>query len=151
MIENKSVADAPKELYPLKRHYYPLWIKVFGLSILIIFLYTMPKFFLYEYPSYDKFYSQISLANDYFNNKNYVEALELYDDILDKHPDFKLMKIMAAKSAFALSFQDKSLYALGLNYLVGESFKREERRDMEAFIPTQYVENFKSQFSWSGR
>lgn len=130
----------------LRKHHYPLRIKLFGFVLLFFSLCTMPPFVLIELPRHRILKNKIDIAENYFRNKDYWNALYCYTKLFEEHKYFNRAKTRVAQSCFACSADNEELYHCGLSLLHGQ-FKDEEIKDLASYLPTkQKRKEFKSLF-----
>lgn len=128
----------------LPRYRYPYWIYVFLGVMVLIFLSTVPSFFLYDLDHCREVGKTLKEADSLYLNKRYYEAFVLYSIILKEYPNSKEIKIKIAQIYFIKSSQKEVWYKSGLVYLQDLSLTQEEISHLKSFLPSQYHENFDS-------
>ena len=119
----------------LEPHNYPTYIKLFAFTTIGIFVYAMTLL-----PSY--FSSAVDMKNveEYFNNKNYTEAITSLQKILKITPDSKKAKLLIAKAYF--SDENKENDVEGLEVLESVSLNDREWQDLNTVMPAEYQQYF---------
>ncbi len=141
------MSDTEVKHYPLVKNVYPTWIKMFfGLAILS-FLYVVIVFFRYEFAYHLDLNKKMVKAEQAFFDKNYDISINLYQELLKQHSNFKQAKIRIAEMYFVLSGDSDENYAIGLSYLSKEVFTQEEVLEMKKWVPERLKDNFKSNFT----
>ena len=130
---------------------YPLSIKIFFLFLVCgIFLYV-PYFLYCELPYHRQVSNQLKNADKLFDQKNYLDAILIYMKIADNFESFKYSRIRLAQACFASSHDNNencnALFSLALNYLTGNKFSVEEIADLEKYVPTWRINDFKRNFT----
>jgi len=143
MIEEQPIDSAPKELYILEKHKYPLWVKAFWFYVLLVSAYAIPHFLYYELATHRALNIKIRKAEQLFLNKEYNESFDLFNSILKKYPNFKKGKVRLAEMCFLMIPQSEDFYEAGIEYLWGEEFTRSERNEIEEFLPSEYQKDFR--------
>lgn len=133
-------------ILPLKKHTYPLWIKILGLFVIWTFLFLMMIFLRFDLQLHRQVSREISTADKLFSDKKYRESFVLYQEILDKHLRFMEGKNKLACICFALTAEDSSYYLQGLRYLSHRKYGTYELEEIKSFLPQEYRKDFESRF-----
>lgn len=132
----------------LEKHTYPKWIRILFVGILFIFLSVVPSFIINDLPYHFVLGQKISEADECFHNQNYVKALKLYSEILEKHSDFTKGRIQSVKCCFALTCFDPNYFKKGIDLLSNEKYSEREAIDISEYLPERYREYFISLFEF---
>lgn len=146
MFEKSSIENQFNQFQVLEKHTYPVWIRFFCFSTLLIFLYAIPQFLIKELACHRELSEKIFIAKNNFNRQNYEKAIELYSKILDKYPSYQLGRIQLAKAYFALSSKNAKFYYTGIRHLPDKSYTKREIAKIIEFLPLEYRDDFKSLF-----
>ena len=144
---NDRELETPRTILP--KYSYPIFMKLFLLSLPLLFVGTVPTFIWYDLPRHKTIHARIAQARDAFVNGDYYEAAILYEKLLQIYPNFKEGRIELIKSCFALSYQedDARFYQTGLSYLGGESYERWEIYALQEYAPQRYKNDFEQRFT----
>lgn len=125
-MEEHVAANTP----PLKPHSYPLWVKLFGASIVIATLYS-----LFLVPTYIVAAKNLNAARSAYGSQDYDKALQLYREVLETIPSSSAARIGAAETIFVNGKDDD---ALGLTLLKGVKLGKYEWERISKVMPTEY-------------
>lgn len=123
----KQIIDTP----PLKPHSYPLWVKLFGIIIVIATFYS-----LFLVPTYIVASKNLNAAGKAYASQDYNEALKLYIKVLDTVPSSKTARIGAAETIFSNDKKDDDEF--GLILLEEVKLDKYEWKRISKVIPTKY-------------
>lgn len=147
MLESKTplILTSPQNLAssPL---IYPIFVKIFIVLLSALFLYLIPRFIMIDLPLYVEIHNNTQQAHNSFTNKDYEEAIILYEEILERYPGYRAVKVPLIKAYFALIPYYSECYQLGLKYLVDEEFSNTEIRELKELLPPDYQEPFQQLF-----
>lgn len=132
----------------LEKHKYPVWIRVFFIFIILMFISVVPSFLLNELPYHCALSDKIKYAEASFLSQNHQEALRLYTEILEKHPNYEYGRMQAVNCCFILSAQNIDFYFKGLGLLGQKECTDLEIAKMTKFLPEKYQAHFKSLFTF---
>ncbi len=144
--EQNQQDNSQAELQPLSKHSYPLWIKCFGLFSLLIWISSTALFMSNQFPIHHALNMRIAKAQQYFNDKDYAQAGNIYQNLVNTYPQFKQGKTRLAQIFFALSDNNEDFFFAGMHYLKGQQYSQTELDEIDRFVPENYKETFKSSF-----
>lgn len=131
----------------LEKHQYPFHIKIFGLFLLLLFLYVTSVFFLFEFKQHRILKNEIDAAKYCFFKEDYYHALQLYSKLLEKYDDYELGRKRMIQSCFAYSNTLPKLYEYGISRLSKKKYSNTEIDEFAFYLPTEEQKNsFKSIF-----
>lgn len=153
MIENQNQATSfqsceqavTREPVALPKHQYPFYIKIFfGLVVCMSFI-MIPRFLLYDLPDHRLIHTKLVEAKKAFDEADYAYAIDCYTKVVSIYPRFKEGKIALAKSLFARCAETNlaGYFQFGMWYLDGDKYSYAERQAMQAYLPTEYQQEFK--------
>ncbi len=121
----------------LTPHKYPWWI-----VSSFLFAFVPLTYFALELPDYFNMSTVLKNAEKAFIHKDYYQAIEYYQTVLQKAPDCRKAKIRLAECYF--SFNIFELDVKALKYLARVELKKEEWRELTAYMPEKYWSLFNS-------
>lgn len=131
----------------LPRHSYPLHIKLFCFSLVLLFLYVTPTFLCTEFKKHRDVKNKMNEAEDCFIHKDYFNALRLYSFLCSQYNSLELARTRTVQSCFALVNTDPEFYDYGLSFLKNKKFKNSEIDELAFYLPNEHQKNeFKSIF-----
>ncbi len=133
----------------LPRYTYPLCIKLFLLSLPILFFSVISSFIQHDFPKHKALYTRITQARNAFDSGDYYDAAICYKELLEEYPNFKEGRIELIKSCFVLSDRKKDdyFYELGLYYIGEENYELWEIFAMQEYAPECYKAHFEGRFN----
>ena len=152
-----SIHNKPKHTYqPLEPFSYPRLIQFFLLLISFRIFICVPYFLYDKLPRHYQVATQLQYAEKLFKEQNYPETIEQFEKITDEFNNFKHGKIRMAQSYFALSkeyddfgYEDYAdhIFLIGLGCLDSYGFNKEEMKDLEKYVSSDRIDEFKSIFT----
>lgn len=153
MIDNQNQAipfqsceqAITQEPVALPKHQYPSYIKIFFGLIVCMSCIIIPRFLLYDLPDHRLIHAQLIEAKEAFDGADYPHAIDCYTKVVSTYPRFKDGKIALAKSLFARCAETNfgAYFQFGMWYLEGDKYSYAERQAMQAYLPTEYQQEFK--------
>jgi hypothetical protein len=119
----------------LPPHKYPLWVKLFGVGIVMAILYSLVLL-----PEYLVAAKKMRAAEAAYQNGDYQSSLELYRYVLETVPTSKKARIGAALTIF--SDGDKSNDEVGLGLLQGITLDKDNWARITSVMPVEYQQYF---------
>ncbi|OGY44501.1 MAG: hypothetical protein A2729_01565 [Candidatus Buchananbacteria bacterium RIFCSPHIGHO2_01_FULL_39_14] len=119
----------------LPPHQYPLWVKLFGVSIIIATIYS-----LILLPEYLVAAKKMRAAQIAYQSGNYDESIQLYSYVLETVPTSKAARIGVAEAIFSNS--DKSDDEVGLTLLQGITLDKDTWARIMRVMPVEYQQYF---------
>lgn len=120
----------------LPPHKYPLWIKLFGVGIIIATIYSLMLL-----PKYLVAAKKMRAAEVAYQSGNYDESIQLYSYVLETVPSSKTARIGAAEAIFSNS--DKSDDEVGLTLLYGVTLDEDTWARITRVMPIKYQQYFR--------
>lgn len=126
-----------KDGNPIKRHYYPKFVRLFGFLIIILFFLSI--LFSQKYFLAFKYFSE---GEENFKSGQYNQAIILFKKVLSIVPTSRKTCIFIAKSYFLNT--DKTDDENGLIYLIDIDIHENELKELLKIIPPELLKyNFK--------
>lgn len=122
---------------PLSPHHYPKWVIIFGVLVLALFGYTLVRL-----PTYIATVKKFNAGARAYQEKDYVKAQELYEEVLAQVPTAKQAQIALAEVYFSNS--DSEDDTKGLRILPDKLNKYEYER-IKRVMPEAYQFFFRSE------
>jgi len=119
----------------LPQYKYPLWVKLFGVGIIIATIYS-----LILLPKYLVAAKKMRVAQIVYQSGNYDESIQLYSYILETVPTSKAARIGAAEAIFSNS--DKNDDEVGLTLLQSITLNKDTWARIKRVIPVEYQQYF---------
>jgi len=119
----------------LSPHKYPLWVKLFGVGIIIATIYSLMLL-----PEYLVAAKKMRAAQVAYQAGNYGESIQLYRYVLETVPTSKAARIGAAEAIFSNS--DKSDDEVGLTLLQGITLDKNTWARITRVMPVEYQKYF---------
>ena len=119
----------------LPPHQYPLWVKLFGVSIIIATIYSLMLL-----PEYLVATKKMRAAEVAYQGGNYDESIQLYSYVLETVPTSKVARIGAAEAIFSNS--DKSDDEVGLGLLQDITLDEDTWARITRVMPVEYQQYF---------
>jgi len=116
-------------------HKYPLWVKLFGIGIIVATIYS-----LILLPEYLVAAKKLRAAETAYQNGDYQSSLELYRYVLETVPTSKTARIGAAEAIF--SDGDSSDDEVGLTLLQGITLDKDNWARITKVMPVEYQKYF---------
>ncbi len=121
----------------LPPHKYPMWIKLFGIGLIIATFYSLALL-----PEYLNAAKKMHAARIAFGEGNYDEAILWYRDVLETVPTSKKALIGAAEALFSNS--DKSDDEIGLALLGDVTLDKYAWARIQKVMPADYQQYFEN-------
>ena len=148
MFEEENILETNTDLEritPLKPHRYPAWVWVLQsiiISMLLYSLFTVPKYLVVA--------KKIKDAQAAFDNKNYLEAFMLYNEVIDVAPQSNRVKLGLALACFALqnindqlNEEDEFWAFIALQQLSGiKIIDNNDWEKLQKVMPQRYTQYF---------
>jgi hypothetical protein len=131
----------------LKRHHYPLWIRIFFVVTIVLFFITSLHFVFFEFRQRSTFYHKVMGAKKIFDSQDYINALVAYKELMTTYPNYTHAKLQLAKSYFALSAKDVIYLSDAFSYFTG-SYTVSTINEVRRYVPDQYRELFEGSLEW---
>lgn len=119
----------------LPPHKYPLWVKLFGMGIIIATIYSLVLL-----PEYLVAAKKMRAAKVAYQSGSYDESIQLYSYVLETVPTSKAARIGAAEAIFSNS--DKSDDEVGLTLLQGITLDKDTWARITRVMPVEYQQYF---------
>ena len=119
----------------LPPHKYPLWVKLFGVGIIIATIYSLMLL-----PEYLVAAKKMRAAEVAYQTGNYDESIQLYSYVLETVPTSKAARIGAAEAVFSNS--DKSDDEVGLDLLQDITLDEDTWARITRVMPVEYQQYF---------
>jgi len=119
----------------LPPHKYPLWVKLFGVGIIIATIYSFVLL-----PGYLAAAKKMRTAQIAYQDGNYEESIQLYADVLETVPTSKVAIIGVAEAIFSNS--DKNDDEVGLILLQGITLDKDAWARITRVMPVEYQQYF---------
>lgn len=119
----------------LPPHTYPLWVKFFGVGIVVATFYSLMLL-----PEYSIATSKLRAAEAAYQSGDYQSSLELYRDVLEAVPTSRTARIGAVETIF--SNEDSSDDEVGLILLQGMTLKKDHWARIARVMPVEYQQYF---------
>lgn len=119
----------------LPPHKYPLWVKLFGIAIVIATIYSLVLL-----PEYLVAAKKMRATKIAYQNGSYDESIQLYSYVLETVPTSKAARIGAAEAIFSNS--DKSDDEVGLSLLQGITLDKDTWARITRVMPVEYQQYF---------
>lgn len=126
VLENISV---------LPPHKYPIWVKLFGVCIIIATVYS-----LILLPKYLVAAKKMRAAEAAYKRGDYEQSIEFYSSILETVPTSKAARIGAAEVVFSDAYKNND--ELGLTLLQGITLDENDWARVTKVIPAEYRQYF---------
>lgn len=114
---------------------YPLWVLSFSVIVLLLSIYSLCLL-----PKYIDASIKLNSGQQAYKERNYLEAIRLYQEVLKAVPSSKEAKISIAEAFF--SIPSTETHKLGLVYLQGVELDRWERLRLSQVAPGEYKKYF---------
>ena len=107
-----------------------------------------PTFLFTELKLHWDLKNRIAEAEQYFKDKNYLQAMQLYSALVSQYKSFNEARRRVIQSCFALAQDEPGLYEHGLSYVYAQQkFKDSEIEELAYYLPTdQKKAEFRSIF-----
>lgn len=128
-------------------HSYPFWIKLFGLLLVVGWLWTVPYFIVYEISHHKDLYQCYERAESAFQDKDYAQALRSYQELLAKRPECRKSRLRLAEMFLTLDkhyeSDDYSFYDTALFYLGDHYYSKEELLEVQSYLACSRLASFR--------
>lgn len=135
--DRQSAPEESQEIYakPIPPHSYPLWIKLFGAFVGLVFIGS-----LISLPADVVAAREFRLAQKEYKQGKIPETVSLCEKILAAEPNAEHIKVLCAQARFALNSKEEDLKALKL--LKGISITASSWDEMTQVMPQEYQQLF---------
>lgn len=130
----------------LKKHYYPFFIQLLGISLFITLILVVIQFFIFKFRHHYDLKKKIETAEYYFKNENYYQAIRLYSELNKQYALYEKAKKRLIQSYFASSTYCPRLYECGLHYLSNKKYYDDEIEELAQYLTEKQKIKFKSMF-----
>lgn len=119
----------------LQPHKYPILIKIIGIVVIGLFLYS-----LYLVPQYFTASKNLKKGENFLNQQNYTQAIISLEKVVEKVPSSKEAKILLAIAYFSNS--DTEDDQNGIYHLQDITLYESDWNKVSAVMPEEYQELF---------